>query len=44
MSVFKYFMKIDIMKHVKAGGGLTVGVQRRRPGAKTTEVDARVVT
>ena len=31
MSAFKYFTKIDIVKHVKASGGLTVRVQRRRP-------------
>ena len=40
MSAFKYFTKIDIVKHmVKASGGL---LQRRGPGAKTTEVEARV--
>ena len=44
MSAFKYFTKIDIVKHVKASGGLTVRVQRRRPGAITTEVEARVAT
>ena len=33
------FTKIDILKHVKASGGL---LQRRGPGAKMTEVEARV--
>ena len=40
MSAFKYFTKIDILKHVKASEGLTVRVQRQQPGAKTTEVEA----
>ena len=46
MSIFKYFTKIDIscMKHVKASGGLTVRVQRRQPGVKTTEVEACMAT
>ena len=39
MSAFKYFTKIDIVKHVKASGGL---LQRQGPGAKMTEVEARV--
>ena len=39
MSTFKYFTKIDIVKHVKASGRL---LQRWGPGAKTTEVEARV--
>ena len=30
---------IDIVKHVKASGGLTVRVQCRGHGAKTTEVE-----
>ena len=45
MSAFKYFTKIDIVKYVKASGGLltpTVRVQRRGPGAKRTEVEAHV--
>ena len=44
MSAFKYFTKIDIVKHVKAIEGLTVRVQRRGAGEKTTEVEVRMAT
>ena len=46
MSAFNHFTKINIMKLVLAmqWRGLTVRVQCRRPGAKTTEVEARVAT
>ena len=44
MNVFKYFTKIDIVKHVKAQWRVTVRVQCRQLGVKTTEVDARVAT
>ena len=44
MSTFKYFTKIDIdiVKHMEGQWRATVRVQRRGPGAKTTEVEARV--
>ena len=40
MSVFKYFMKIDV--NCKASGGRYCQVQYWGPEAKTTEVEARV--
>ena len=44
MSAFKHFTRIDIIKHVKASGGLLseCSVRNPEPGAKTTEVEARV--
>ena len=44
MSAFKYFTKIDIVREACEEGQwrATVRVQRRGPGAKTTEVEARV--
>ena len=41
MSAFKDFAKIDIMKHVKASGGL---LSECSVGDPTTEVEARVAT
>ena len=41
MSAFKYFAKIDIVKHVKASGGLLSECGIGDPGGKTTEVEAR---
>ena len=35
-------MKIDIVQHVEGQGRATVRVQCRGPGAKTTEVEARM--
>ena len=40
MSAFKYFTKIDIA--CEGQWRATVRVQRQGPGAKTTEVEARV--
>ena len=45
MSTFKYFMKVDIVKHVAASPPAveaTVRVQRWGPRAKTTEDEARM--
>ena len=42
MCAFKYFTKIDIVKLVKASGGLLSECSVGDPRAKTTEVEARV--
>ena len=44
MSAFKYFTKIDFLRRVPGDKANCVRVQRRRPGAKTTEVEARMAT
>ena len=43
MSAFKYFTKIDVVKHVNEGQWrATVRGRRLGPGAKTTEVEVHM--